>query len=117
MQNEEDAQTNNAHDDQIQLGRAFHRVESRSSLRVYLQHCEFEWSEVEPTPAEGLTSEKGNYNDCSLNNTRPAHSCDGSYRHILGPLLFFLTFAVEEPQDASLPPAEIVGAIALRQEE
>ena len=62
MQNEEDAQTNNAHDDQIQLGCAFHRVESRSSLRVYLQRCEFEWSEVEPTPAEGLTSEKGNYN-------------------------------------------------------
>src|SRR5437016_14329671 len=116
MQNEEDAQANNTHDKQIQLGCAFHRIESRGSLR-YGTSIANSRSEVEPTPAEGLTSEKRNYNDCSLNNTRPAHSCDGSYRHILGPLLFFLTFAVEEPQDASLPPAEIVGAIALRQEE
>ena len=61
MQNEEDAQTNNAHDDQIQLGRAFHRVESRGSLR-YASSIANSRSEVEPTPAEGLTSEKGNYN-------------------------------------------------------
>src|SRR5262249_51052022 len=61
-QDQEDAKANNAHDEQIQLGCAFHRIESRGSVRVNLQHCEFERSEVEPTPAKGLTSEKRNYN-------------------------------------------------------
>jgi hypothetical protein len=64
MQNEEDAQANNTDDEQIHLGCAFHRIESRGSLRVYLEDCEFGWrgQKSNPRPPMGLTSEKRNYN-------------------------------------------------------